>query len=239
MTSRPVLAILLPLLSLPATAAEVQQPPIRLTTQQQAPYNVEAADGQQSGIALNVVRCALERMQRPYSITFYPWLRAQNMVRDQLADGFFPAVRNRDRDLYAELSSPFAPQQWRWYFKADRVLAPHSPEFQREATVGAYHGSSMLNWLKEKGYTVLAAPQTHEQLLRMLLSDKVQAILASDQAINEAIQAVEAEHRVASVLERDNPMGVYFDKQFLARQDAQFLTRFNSATAACLKAPEK
>ena len=148
-----------------AMAAEPPAP-IRLTTQQQPPYNMESADGQQKGIALEIVRCALEKMQRPFTITFYPWLRAQNMVRDQLADGFFPAVRNAERDLYAELSVPFAPQQWRWYFKADQVLNPHGAEFRRDAIVGAYHGSAMLNWLKNEGYTVLASPHTHDPGVR-------------------------------------------------------------------------
>ena len=235
-------AIIMTVFGAVATAAEPPvspaQGPIRLTTQQQPPYNMESADGQQKGIALEVVRCALEKMQRPFTITFYPWLRAQNRVRDQLADGFFPAVRNSDRDLYAELSVPFAPQQWRWYFKADQPLNPHGAAFKRDAIVGAYHGSAMLNWLKDEGYTVLASPHTHDQLLRMLLNNRVQAVLASDLAMNTATQVlalVDARH-VVSVLERDNPMGVYFGKHFLAQEGGQFMPKFNAAIAACLAA---
>ena len=96
----------------------------------------------------------------------------------------------------------------------------------------------MLNWLKDEGYTVLASPHTHDQLLRMLLNNRVQAVLASDLAMNTATQVlalVDARH-VVSVLERDNPMGVYFGKHFLAQEGGQFMPKFNAAIAACLAA---
>lgn len=225
---------LLPLLAaLLVVPAALQAQPLRLTTQQQPPYNMEDDKGRQSGLALETVVCALKRMQYPYTIQFLPWLRAQNMVKSGQADGFFPASQNAERDRFAILSDTVAPQQWRWYLPADSTTDPMHADFRSQATVGAYLGSNMQSWLKQAGYSIYAAPYTHDQLLRVLLAGRVQAVLASDLAMQEAIVKAGAEQRVRSVLQQDKPMGVYFSLQFLASASPDFLPRFNSEVTSC------
>lgn len=226
----PLLAVLL------AVSSAVQAQPLRLTTQQQPPYNMEDAKGRQSGLALETVVCALKHMQYPYSIQFLPWLRAQNMVKNGQADGFFPASQNAERDRFAILSETVAPQQWRWYLPADSTVDPTSADFRSQSTVGAYLGSNMQSWLKQTGYSIYAVPYTHDQLLRVLLAGRVQAVLASDLAMQEAIAKAGAEQRVRSVLQQDKPMGVYFSLQFLAGASPDFLPRFNTEVSSCRQA---
>ncbi len=70
----------------------------------------------------------------------------------------------------------------------------------------------------------------------MLLNIRVQAVLATDLEMNSATQVhalVDARH-VVSVLERDNPMGIYFGKHFLVQGGGHFMPKFNAAAAACL-----
>ncbi|AZN37407.1 substrate-binding periplasmic protein [Iodobacter ciconiae] len=211
---------------------QAQAAPVRLLTQQQLPYSNQQADGHQSGLALETVRCVMNKLQHPVEIKFLPWKRAQNLVEQGEADGFFPASQNSERDRYATLSQVIAPQQWRWYFLAENTAKPLSEEFRQSATVGAYFGSNMLTWLKSSGYRIYATPPAHDQLLKMLLAGRVGAVLASDLAMYEAIYVAHAEHQVRSELQEDKPLGVYFSHRFL-KEDPEFLNRFNAELPSC------
>ncbi len=211
---------------------QAQAAPVRLLTQQQLPYSNQQEDGHQSGIALEAVRCAMGKLQRPVEIKFLPWKRAQNLVEQGEADGFFSASQNSERDRYATLSQMIAPQQWRWYFRTDSTAKPLSEEFRQSATVGAYFGSNMLTWLKASGYRIYATPPGHDQLLKMLLAGRVAAVLASDLAMNEAIHTAHAEYKIRSELQEDKPLGVYFGHRFL-KEEPEFLTRFNAELPSC------
>ncbi|WP_211234022.1 substrate-binding periplasmic protein [Chitinilyticum litopenaei] len=206
-----------------------------MMTQQQAPYNLEDRQGRQSGLALEAVRCALQRMGRQAQFQFVPWLRAQNTVKAGQADGFFPASRNAERDAYATLSATVAPQQWRWYQLSSSTADPLDADFRNRSRVGAYLGSNMMQWLKQSGYMIYAAPYNHDQLLRMLLAGRVEAVLASDLAMQEAIQKAGVDGRIRSTLQQDKPMGLYFSHQFLATQTSDFLPTFNRELASCRK----
>ncbi|STR44710.1 amino acid ABC transporter substrate-binding protein (PAAT family) [Iodobacter fluviatilis] len=211
---------------------QAQAMPVRLLTQQQPPYSNQQADGRQSGLALETVRCVMNKLQRPVEIKFLPWKRAQNLVELGEADGFFSASQNSERDRFATLSQAIAPQQWRWYFRTESSAKPLSEEFRLSATVGAYFGSNMLTWLKASGYRIYATPPAHDQLLKMLLAGRVAAVLASDLAMNEAIHAEHAEYKIRSELQEDKPLGVYFGHRFL-KEEPEFLTRFNAELPSC------
>ncbi|MBE9609714.1 substrate-binding periplasmic protein [Chitinilyticum piscinae] len=215
--------------------ALAEHPTIRLMTQQQAPYNMEDERGRQSGLALDAVRCAMQRMGRTVQFQFVPWVRAQNTVKAGQADGFFPASQNSERDSYATISATVAPQQWRWYLLSSSQADPLDADFRSHYKVGAYLGSNMMQWLKQSGYMIYAAPYNHEQLLRMLLAGRVEAVLASDLAMQEAIQKSGAENRIRSTLQQDKPMGLYFSHQFLAHESSDFLPAFNRELASCRK----
>ncbi|MDW5416304.1 transporter substrate-binding domain-containing protein [Iodobacter sp. CM08] len=211
---------------------QVHAAPVRLLTQQQLPYSNQQMDGRQSGIALETVRCVMIKLQRSVDIKFVPWKRAQNLVELGEADGFFSASQNSERDRYATLSQMIAPQQWRWYFRSESLAKPLSEEFRLSATVGAYFGSNMLTWLKNAGYRIYATPPAHDQLLKMLLAGRVDAVLASDLAMNEAIHLAHVEQKVRSELQEDKPLGVYFSHHLL-KEEPDFLSRFNAQLPSC------
>ena len=211
---------------------QVHAAPVRLLTQQQLPYSNQQDNGHQSGVALETVRCVMTKLQRPVDIKFVPWKRAQRFVKLGEADGFFSASRNSERDHYATLSQMIAPQQWRWYFRSESLAKPLSEEFRLSATVGAYFGSNMLAWLKKGGYRIYATPPAHDQLLKMLLAGRVDAVLASDLAMNEAIHLAHVEQKVRSELQEDKPLGVYFSHHFL-KKEPDFLTSFNAQLPSC------
>ncbi|MBT2869094.1 transporter substrate-binding domain-containing protein [Chromobacterium violaceum] len=207
--------------------------PIRLATHQQPPLSFTRDNGQADGLAVRIVDCALKKLQRPYTLDFLPWPRAQWLVQRQQFDGFFAATPSEERDGYAVLSGALLPYERRWYLLKSSPLSPSSPEFKRLARIAAFNGSNMDVWLRDHGYQLTSTPGNSEQLLRMLQSRRVDAVLGNAYAVDALIARLGLQAELRSELAEALPMGVYFGKAFLSREDPQFLTQFNNALQGC------
>ncbi|OHX19622.1 substrate-binding periplasmic protein [Chromobacterium sphagni] len=225
-----LLALSLP--TAPACAAAASES-IRLSTHLQPPLSFVRTNGIPDGLAVQVVDCALKRMQRSYALEFLPWPRAQWQVQHGQADGFFAATPSTERDGYAVLSASLLSYQRRWYLLKDAPLSPADPGFKQQARIGAFSGSNMDGWLKSHGYRLTAMPTSSEQLLRMLLNHHVDAILGNAYAVDSLIASMGLQAELRSELLESLPLGVYFGKAFLAREGPQFLPQFNSAVESC------
>lgn len=181
-----------------------------LATHELCPYGCTGADGRFDGVAVQVVRCALGRLGRPLEVRVYPWARAQQEAHGGAVAGFFGASHSAERDAWAELSAEIAPQQWRWYLRADNPLDPASPAFRTQATVAGYIGANMLEWLEQEGYRVVSRPPD------------TPALLAERRLVRD----------VKSVLAKDKPLGVYFSRKYLGQRPG-FLAAFNAAVGQC------
>lgn len=207
--------------------------PVRLTTHELPPYSFTTETGMQDGVAVKRVKCAFERIQVPVAVEFLPWARAQLHAKEGLVDGFFAASQSTERDSWAIMSAVIAPQQWRWYLHRDSALDPKSSGFREQARVASFVGANMLNWLRDNGYKVDANPFTNKQLLDMLLSRRLDAILANHLVMENLLAENRASDRVRSVIEQDKPLGIYFAKPFLAKAGSNFLPRLNRAIEDC------
>jgi len=215
-----------------ASFSSFAQTQLRLGTQQLPPYTFTNEQGAPDGVAVNVVRCALDAANVPYEITFWPWARVQLMVRQDDLDGFFAASFSLERESYATLSAIIAPQEWRWYLLRDNPLDPASADFRAQARVSAYLGTNMLSWLQLNSFNVETAPATQGQLLELLKLKRVDAVLANNLVMEKILRDSAQQNIVRSVLQEDKPLGVYFSKQYLAR-NPDFLAGFNARIPGC------
>jgi polar amino acid transport system substrate-binding protein len=199
---------------------------IILTSQDLPPLGYYDNNGNYDGIAVKVVRYALDRMKVDYEILVYPWARAQNEVKNNKADGFFAGSRNAERDSYAVMSEIIADQNWVWYQLKDNPMNPKDPAFKKKATVGSYLGANMLDWLIENKYRVRAKPKNTELLIKMLLAKRVDAVLANNLVAGEIIKRDGLSDRLKTTIEKEKPLGVYFSKKFI-RNNPGFLQKFN------------
>ncbi|AXE32106.1 hypothetical protein DK842_20715 [Chromobacterium phragmitis] len=218
---------------LPAAPGMPAAEPVRLVTHQQPPLSFTRDNGQADGLAVRIVDCALKKMQRPYTLEFVPWPRAQWQVQHQQSDGFFAATPSEERDGYAMLSRPLLPYERRWYLLKSSPLSPSSPEFKRQARIAAFNGSNMDAWLRDHGYQLTSTPANSELLLRMLQSRRVDAVLGNAYAVDALVARMGLQAELRSELAESLPMGVYFGKAFLAREGPQFLQQFNAALQGC------
>lgn len=220
-------------LLLAATQARAQGAAVSLTTHDLPPYSVPAEGRAPSGIAVQTVQCAAHALTIPVNIEFFPWKRAQVMVQNNSADGFFAASQSDQRDAYAVLSATIAPQEWRWYLLKTSGMDPRSESFKHTARTSSFHGANMRDWLIQNGYTANDSPSQNSNLLTMLLKGRVDAILANGLVMEHLLAQTGNADALKSFLALEKPLGIYFSKTFLAKQPPDYLARWNQAIAVC------
>ncbi len=208
--------------------------PVVLTTHDLEPYGYYNDGGDLVGSAVDVVRCVFKKMDRPFTIKVVPWKRAQRLVQDGVADGFFAASRNKARDFYADITDTIAEQKWVWYYLTGSILKPTSPDFKERARVSSFLGANMHKWLEDNEYNTYnnAPPANTELLLKVLLSGRLDAALANDQVMSELIGTFGLQNRIDSHVLKNKPLGVYFSERFL-EQNSGFLGQFNGHVSSC------
>lgn len=228
-----ILPTVFALLLLVATDAWSATAPLLLTTHDLPPYSVPVQGGAPGGIAVDTVQCAAHALSIQVNIEFFPWKRAQVMVQNNSADGFFAASQADQRDAFAVLSATIAPQEWRWYLLKTSAMDPRSESFKATAKTSSFQGANMRDWLVENGYTANESPPRNSNLLAMLLNDRVDAILANRLVMEQLLSQSGKGAAVKSFLAQDKPLGIYFSKVFLATQPPDYLARWNKAINTC------
>ena len=222
-----------------ATQASAQGPAVTLTTHDLPPYSFPVDGQAPSGIAVQVVQCAAKALSITVDIGFFPWKRAQVMVQNNSADGFFAASQSDQRDAYAVLSATIAPQEWRWYLLKSSPLDPGSDTFKSKARTSSFNGANMREWLIENGYSANDTPSQYNNLLAVLLTGRVDAVLANRLVMDQLLAQTGNADTVKSYLAQNKPLGIYFSKTFLATQQPDYLARWNQAIKVCTSQKSK
>lgn len=206
---------------------------ISLATHNQAPYGSFQVGGHFDGVAYRVVECALDHLGVEMSLHVVPWKRAQRQVLTGVADGFFAASQNTERDKYAIKSKDIFEQQWTWYLLNTAELKPGDLTFKHQAKVSSFLGANMHGYLKQRGYRVLAVPPTStKQLVQMLMLKRIDAALASSDVMGQVLKDNHWKGSVISQPFKSKPLAVYFGIPFIKRYPA-FLAAFNQQVTNC------
>lgn len=211
---------------------------LRLVTDHQPPYVVIDASGNIGGTVTDLVRKVLDTMGVPYEIKAYPWKRAQIMVQRGEADGFFAASQSEKRDLSLTFSTPLAAQRWVWALSKDCPLEPGTALFHAEAHVSSFKGANMQAWLEANGFrTTLVPPVDYHSLISLLLAGRIDAALGGHLGITHELEARGLTAHFRIVPQRDKPVGVYFNRDYLTR-NPDFMSTFNDTALTILEARE-
>ena len=168
-----------------------------------------------------------------YEINVIPWSRAQKSVEAGLADGFFAASQNRERDNYARLSAIIVDQNWSWYLSKGLTLSPNSEEFKNHVKVSSWIGSNSLKWLEENKYNLKQPSKHNRELVKRLLGGRINGVYASNIVFEAALKDLgESLDNLKVVKDQYKPMGVYFSKNYLEKNPG-FIEDFNVATKKC------
>ncbi len=201
-----------------------------------APYHLDSPDGPM-GLAVSAVSCVMNKLNQPYTITQLPWSRAQYLTESAQLDGFFSASKNKVRDTYATLSTPFIPQTRAFYllksnhdFYAETITIDF---IKNNLSIGARVNSNALFSIQQKGFSIAITPQRHNQLLRALQLKRMDAVLENTLVFEDLIKNHDLDlSDFHKIVYQEKPMGVYFSNVFL-NQNPGFLSVFNEFTYEC------
>lgn len=200
---------------------------LRLDTSEAPPYQV-LVNGELSGLSVSILHCVLADMNQPYEIQILPWARAVNDLKQGGTDGIFTAMPASDFNNLAEMSAPFALEKWYWFTRADK---PH--EMRDKELIGGIRSSNQVAWMKEHGVFVDAEVNDLNQLIRLLLSGRIDRFLADERIVDEALIAMELDgHGMVKHFSRYMPLGIYFSNAFLKKRP-EFMADFNNHLAGC------
>lgn len=202
---------------------------LTLGTNVSSAYTAERSQLVRGG-SIEHIDCILQTIQQPYQISSMPWLRARQEVRKGTLDGFFTAISLSDYDQYASLSAPLVLENWYWFWRSD-MEAPES--WKKDYKLGAILGSQQAEWLEEAGYSAPLTANNLPQMLKMLFSKRIDAVLADKEHFEKAVHELNIsadtyQHRFFRYV----PLGVYFGKDFLAEHPG-FLQNFNRHIYGC------
>lgn len=225
---------LLPFLSIfYLTAANANYSDLVLNTDNRLPFHYLNNEKKLKGIAIELITCSLNKLGVRYEIKVMPWSRAQESVKAGLEDGFFTASQNNDRDKYAQLSSIIVEQNWNWYLSKDITLPPSTEEFKSEVKVSSWIGSKSLKWLKENNYKIMQPSKHNQELVKRLLSGRIDGVYASNIVFEKALKDADKDLTELNIVKGlYKPMGVYFSRKYLEKNPG-FMESFNSAYQKC------
>ncbi len=182
------------------------------------------------GGSVDHVKCILEKMKVKYEIRSLPWRRARQEVHASVIDGFFTAVSIDDASDFATFSAPLVLENWYWFWRTDMV-APIS--WKAHFQIGVILGSQQEAILSNEGYSDFVTANNLEQLTKLLLSKRIDAVLLDKEVFEKTAAKMHISSRdYKSRFFRYMPLGVYFGAPFLV-QHPDFLSAFNSRIDSC------
>jgi len=184
------------------------------------------------GVAVDVVRCSLDKMNIHLKLKVLPWKRAESAVKTGIVDGFFAASNNPVRDSFAVMSAIIAEQKWQWFLLNKSRFDPRQTDFKDKAAVAGFIGSNMLYWLKQNNFNVVSETVNTEGLYDMLIRERVDAVIANNYVMAAILARNAANGRVKVVTIKDKPLGVYFSNVYI-EEHPLFIEEFNQYVASC------
>ena len=179
------------------------------------------------------IECAFSNLDYPYQTIWIPSEYAQLVTEHGEYDGYFPASKNDQRDVNAELSAPFGNVEWLYVVRKDSVLTPVGSDFYSR-TFAAILGSAQDSWQDDKfrkGEIVGVQGSAKSMTLLALGMTDVDLVdsVNIEAALEEAnLNPADFQTFISSAL----PTGIYFGKAFL-KGSPELFSEFNASMKSC------
>ncbi len=211
-------SVLIVLLIIIAGCNIYAQSEIRFHIPNFAPYTFNK-DGKIQGIGTETVDRIMKEAGIDYSLKLVSdYGIAVNEIKTGHSDGFFLASQNAERDKIAVFSKPVVINNWCWFFPADSTLNPKESNFKTKARVGTYANTNTHLWLEKNGYNVVASPGNIDELLDMMITNRINAVFLAELVFYEAIKKLgEQPDNFKKVVEVEKPFGIYISKDYLSK----------------------
>ena len=208
---------------------QVKAEPLRLVYPNFPPYTF--ASDEQSAAGNFLVDKIMQVLEQPYKMAPVPnYKRALSDVQYGVADGFFFASQNSQRDAIAEFSNPIVYNNWSWFFRYDSYFDPDANNFKTDVKVASIEGTNTLRWLNTHHFKVVGKQKNVAKLAQLLFDLKRidAAFLSADVFKSSHVHPNLVSGEYIEVVQRSAPFGIYISKAY-SEQHPGFMQDLNLA----------
>lgn len=221
------------LLSSTVTFCENEKNKIRLIVPNYAPFTYEEK-GVIQGLGIELLDKVMKELKVQYTLSLVPtYGRALINMKEDMADGFFLASQNNERDEAAVLSMPLAINRWCWFFLVNSNMSAKDKNFKTNAKVGSILDSNPEIWLKDNGYTIAASPNEASALPQLLKANRINTIFGPELVIENVIKKSE-KNLYKKEFQVGQNFGIYISKKYLSNNPG-FMEQLNGAIKKVIK----
>ncbi len=184
-----------------AIAGKAEPPALKIATLEYPPY-IQNASGKARGLFPDLVREAFRRMGRPIEITFYPWSRSLALLEAGEASALFSIKKTAEREAKFRYPRETLFSQDYVFFvrKNSGVHFDGNYASLAKARIGIVrnnsYGTRFDEAAKRKTFFRLEVAYDYEHCFRMLLLDRVDAVMISRQVGLNYVKKLGAEERI-------------------------------------------
>lgn len=162
------------------TAAAATAATLRIYTENSPPANY-MEDGRLQGLAVEIVREILRRLNLPDTIEVVPWARGYTLALNQPNVALFSTTRLTQREKLFKWVGPIYAQTWGFYGKRGSGIRIDSlQEAKNIARIGTYHKDAKEQYLQSKGFHNIVSANRNLSNIRHLLEGSIDLWVSSD-----------------------------------------------------------
>lgn len=138
-------------------------------------------NGKPAGLAVEVVRGILRRLEVHGTIEMVPWARGYSMALSEPRVALFATTRLPQREALFQWVGPIYTQTWGFYARRDSKVKIHSlKEAMHVARIGTYHKDAKEQFLLAKGFANLVSANRNISNVKHLLRGDIDLWVSSD-----------------------------------------------------------
>ena len=154
--------------------------PVNVYTHGYGPYAFAHKDGSITGPGVDMLSCALGKMDVDFQLNIVPLARARRLFTNKTLDIWFPTYHWKGRDNEKYIVGKLGTREISWYTLPGAELQPDHPDFKNKARIGTFARSGPEVMIQQAGYTLGKTTDDENQLVLWLLEGKVDALLTLD-----------------------------------------------------------
>lgn len=153
---------------------------LRIYTEDSPPGNY-LNQGKAAGLAVEIVREVLHRLNLPDNIQVVPWARGYTMALNQPNVALFSTTRLPQREKLFKWVGPLYAQTWGFYGIKNSGLQIHSlDEAKRVARIGTYNKDAKEQFLQQNGFANLVSTNKNISNIKRIVEGNLDLWVSSD-----------------------------------------------------------
>lgn len=222
-----------------AAAPPSEAKPIRMLTLENPPLEFTNADGEVTGIVVDLIHEASKRTNREVTIQIYPWKRVINEVAKGNADGAFNAGKTLERQSWGRYhSTALIDETFVFFARQPLALSPNLEEASQldvGTQLGYFYGERFEQIVRDSPFKSMLEVSTIEHNLRLLMGRRTDVFIGDLLPTLYYIKALGLEGQIHIVREKASgkPLTVSVSPTYVAFSrktvDQAYVDRFNQA----------